>query len=398
MHCGRYWYGDPARRLTLVGITGTNGKTTTTALVRHLLNHEGTAGSIGTLGAFDGAGRPVQSTAGSLTTPGPIDLQATLAAMVDRGVRMVAMETSSHSLDQGRLDGLTFAAAVFTNLTRDHLDYHGTMDGLPRRQAQARWLPRPRRVRDRQRRRSGMAGAPARPTPAELRHRREAAQVRAADLVLDHAGSRFQLVTPQGSSPVRLAAAGRVQCVQRARRRRDGTEPRRAARRGLAADLTAAPQVPGRMERIVEKPLHRAPRLRPHARRAGTGAARASSAHPRTVDRGLRLRRRSRPGQATGHGADRGDALRPADRDIGQSPHRRSRRHHRRGGAGDGNGAPHQRYADRRAGDRRGARRRHRAATPCCSPARATRPTRSSGWRRWPFDEREIVRGMCWDA
>ena len=68
------------------------------------------------------------STAGSLTTPGPIDLQATLAAMVDRGVTHVAMETSSHSLDQRRLDGLTFAAGVFTNLTRDHLDYHGTME------------------------------------------------------------------------------------------------------------------------------------------------------------------------------------------------------------------------------------------------------------------------------
>ena len=67
------------------------------------------------------------STAGSLTTPGAIDLQATLSALRDRGTDVVAMETSSHSLDQGRLDGLTFAAAVYTNLTRDHLDYHGTM-------------------------------------------------------------------------------------------------------------------------------------------------------------------------------------------------------------------------------------------------------------------------------
>src|SRR5690606_24252624 len=85
-------------------------------------------GSIGTLGAFDGAGESVTSTAGSLTTPGPVDLQATLAALSARGVQTVAMETSSHSLDQGRLDGLTFTAGVFTNLTRDHLDYHGTMD------------------------------------------------------------------------------------------------------------------------------------------------------------------------------------------------------------------------------------------------------------------------------
>ncbi|HET8649191.1 MAG TPA: Mur ligase domain-containing protein, partial [Gemmatimonadales bacterium] len=75
----RTWYGDPGSRLTLAGVTGTNGKTTTTALIRHLLNGTGTAGSIGTLGAFDGSGNPVTSTAGSLTTPGPVDLQATLA-------------------------------------------------------------------------------------------------------------------------------------------------------------------------------------------------------------------------------------------------------------------------------------------------------------------------------
>ncbi len=125
---GSAWYGHPAQAVTLIGVTGTNGKTTTTGLIRHLFNQRETAGSIGTLGAFDGTGQPITSTAGSLTTPGPIDLQATLAAMVDRGVTHVAMETSSHSLDQRRLDGLTFAAGVFTNLTRDHLDYHGTME------------------------------------------------------------------------------------------------------------------------------------------------------------------------------------------------------------------------------------------------------------------------------
>ncbi|MBA3894277.1 MAG: UDP-N-acetylmuramoyl-L-alanyl-D-glutamate--2,6-diaminopimelate ligase, partial [Gemmatimonadales bacterium] len=125
---GAAWFGHPARRLTLVGVTGTNGKTTTTGLIGHLLNAGGSSGSIGTLGAFDGRGRQVDSTAGTLTTPGPIDLQATLAALLERGVDRVTMEASSHSLDQGRLDGLLFAAGVFTNLTRDHLDYHETME------------------------------------------------------------------------------------------------------------------------------------------------------------------------------------------------------------------------------------------------------------------------------
>ena len=72
--------------------------------------------------------KAVPSTAGSLTTPGPVDLQATLRGLVDRGVKWVAMEASSHALDQHRLDALSYVAGIFTNLTRDHLDYHGTMD------------------------------------------------------------------------------------------------------------------------------------------------------------------------------------------------------------------------------------------------------------------------------
>src|SRR5207253_8033420 len=78
---------------------------------------------------------PVPSEAGNLTTPGPIDLQATLAALVEGGASGAAMEVSSHSLDQGRVDGLEFRAALFTNLTRDHLDYHKTLDAYFRAKA-----------------------------------------------------------------------------------------------------------------------------------------------------------------------------------------------------------------------------------------------------------------------
>ncbi len=123
------WYGHPATLLELVGVTGTNGKTTTVTLARHVLQAALPMGSIGTLGAVAPDGASVASEAGNLTTPGPIDLQATLAALVAHGARGVAMEVSSHSLDQGRVDGLRFKVAVFTNLTRDHLDYHLSRPG-----------------------------------------------------------------------------------------------------------------------------------------------------------------------------------------------------------------------------------------------------------------------------
>jgi len=122
-------YGFPARQLQLVGVTGTNGKTTTVNMMRHLLDDPTSrSASIGTLGVLIGSeGTPCEG-GGGLTTPGPIELQRLFRALYDQGVRRIAMEVSSHSLDQGRVEGVFFDVATFTNLTRDHLDYHGTMD------------------------------------------------------------------------------------------------------------------------------------------------------------------------------------------------------------------------------------------------------------------------------
>jgi UDP-N-acetylmuramoyl-L-alanyl-D-glutamate--2,6-diaminopimelate ligase len=123
------YYNDPSRSLTCFMVTGTNGKTTTVGLLRHLFDRDDAhAASIGTLGVLVGSvGREFPSL-GELTTPGPVELQRVLRGLVDSGVRTVAIEGSSHALDQNRLDGIQFAAVVFTNLTRDHLDYHRTMD------------------------------------------------------------------------------------------------------------------------------------------------------------------------------------------------------------------------------------------------------------------------------
>ena len=123
------WYGHPASELRLVGITGTNGKTTSASMLRHLLTTDAApAASIGTLGVLIGSAGTVHPGGSGLTTPGPIELQKLLRELVDAGVNWVAMEASSHALDQHRLDGLQFSAALFTNFTRDHLDYHGSME------------------------------------------------------------------------------------------------------------------------------------------------------------------------------------------------------------------------------------------------------------------------------
>ena len=117
-------YGNPSRKMTVVGLTGTSGKTTTTYMVESGLRAGGrTAGLIGTVGIrVDGVDIP-----SALTTPEAPALQAMLAAMAERGVDTVVMEVSSHALSLGRVDGTGFAVGGFTNLSRDHLDFHPSM-------------------------------------------------------------------------------------------------------------------------------------------------------------------------------------------------------------------------------------------------------------------------------
>lgn len=119
------FYGFPSRDMTVIGVTGTNGKTTTSRVLAQLLRaHLGSCGVIGTLGAT------LEETVedATNTTPDALSLQRQLADWRDEGVAGAALEVSSHSLDQGRVNGMAFNTAIYTNLTHDHLDYHGDMD------------------------------------------------------------------------------------------------------------------------------------------------------------------------------------------------------------------------------------------------------------------------------
>ncbi|HEU4746964.1 MAG TPA: UDP-N-acetylmuramoyl-L-alanyl-D-glutamate--2,6-diaminopimelate ligase [Gemmatimonadaceae bacterium] len=246
-------YGNPAQQLNLIGVTGTNGKTTTTSILRHLMQGtSGLAASVGTLGVLLGSEGRVMPGGAGLTTPGPVELQRVLRALVEEGVRMVAMEVSSHSLDQRRIEGLEFRVALFTNLTRDHLDYHGTMESY--REAKARLLDylRP----------DGTAIVnadaeewsslkPAR--PALTFGVRRVADIRASDIRYTPGGSEWRLVTPGGEEAVRLPLIGDVN-VQNALAAAAAAFVLGVPPGEIAHRLGTVPQVPGRLEVISNEP------------------------------------------------------------------------------------------------------------------------------------------------
>lgn len=120
---GARFYGEPSAALQVIGVTGTNGKTSVTHYLAQALASDLACAVIGTIGV----GFPGETSPADLTTPDPVSLQQALAWLRDRGAGAVAMEVSSHALEQGRAAAVRFSHAVFTNLSRDHLDYHGDM-------------------------------------------------------------------------------------------------------------------------------------------------------------------------------------------------------------------------------------------------------------------------------
>jgi UDP-N-acetylmuramoyl-L-alanyl-D-glutamate--2,6-diaminopimelate ligase len=222
------FYGDPSAELRVVGVTGTNGKTTTAFLCKALLEATDPGSSCGLLGTVKSVIGGVERAAGR-TTPEAIDLQADFRAMLDGGDRSCAIEVSSHALALGRADAVHFAAAIFTNLTQDHLDFHEDMEDYF--QAKRRLFatdpgvsivnvgdPYGRRLAGEidgalitfAVERDGNAGDRGGEADGEAGDRDEpAADYRATDVRCDFGGCRFALHTPAGAREVALPLAGR---------------------------------------------------------------------------------------------------------------------------------------------------------------------------------------------
>jgi len=204
---GRF-YGEPSRALRLIGVTGTNGKTSVSQLLAQALDLLGErCGIIGTLGnGFHG-----ELTSGQHTTPDPIGVQAALADLHRGGARAVAMEVSSHGLEQGRVAALDFDVAVFTNLSRDHLDYHGTMEAYAAAKARLFAWPnlgcRVLNLDDAFGRQLAAETQPSRLIGYSLED--HGAYLYCRQARFDEQGVRAELVTPQGEGLLRSPLLGR---------------------------------------------------------------------------------------------------------------------------------------------------------------------------------------------
>ncbi|MCY2951176.1 MAG: UDP-N-acetylmuramoyl-L-alanyl-D-glutamate--2,6-diaminopimelate ligase [Planctomycetota bacterium] len=198
--------GEPSKAMQMLGITGTNGKTTTTYLIRHILaSVNRRCGVIGTVEIDDGQ----THREANMTTPGGIELAELLAAMRDNGCAVCAMEVSSHALDQGRVSSIQFAGAAFTNLTGDHLDYHKTMENYAAAKARLFESLAP----------TAAAIVNANDPWSERIAQDCSARVirfglgsqgdyRAKDIVSSPQGSRFTLIAPDGQAPVAMQLIG----------------------------------------------------------------------------------------------------------------------------------------------------------------------------------------------
>jgi len=285
---GRF-YGDPSRHLNLIGVTGTNGKTSVTQLVAQALDLLGQhCGIVGTLGTgFYGA---LES--GLHTTPNPIAVQATLADLKKAGAKAVAMEVSSHGLDQGRVTALAFDVAVMTNLSRDHLDYHGTMQAYGEAKAKLfTWNDLKCRV-------VNLDDEFGRQLAADKRESRlitysledASAYLYCREAQFDDEGVRATLVTPQGGASLAQHLARSLQPEQRAGRGRCLAGA--GLRAGRNPQRVAETRRPGRTHAAPRRRYSAAGRgrLRPHPGCAGKSLDGPASSRQRPFAVPVRLR------------------------------------------------------------------------------------------------------------
>jgi len=246
------FYDHPSQRIQLVGVTGTNGKPTVSFMLREILAAEGrTPGLIGTV-RYEVGGRVIPATR---TTPEAPDIQFMLDQMVRSGCRSAVMEASSHALHQKRVWGTDFDVGVFTNLTRDHLDYHGDMAsyfaakmelfrGLGTMSKRACAVVNIDDAWGMQ-----LANTPGLCAGLLTYGMHDAAQVRAEDIELDAHGTRFTAVTPWGTTDAHLRVLGRHNVSNAlaaiAAAGALGIAPERSA-----AVLAGMPPVPGRLEPV----------------------------------------------------------------------------------------------------------------------------------------------------
>jgi UDP-N-acetylmuramoyl-L-alanyl-D-glutamate--2,6-diaminopimelate ligase len=245
------FYGSPSHRLVVIGVTGTNGKTTCTQLLAQALDASpGRCAVIGTLGY----GYPGALNESLHTTPDAITLQRLLSEYAAAGARYISMEVSSHALEQGRVNAVAFDVAVFTNLTRDHLDYHGDMHAYGASKARLFDMPGLRHAvinaDDALGRELIARVSPRIPT---LSYGLANGEIRAEDLELTHDGMRLTVVTPQGRVALESSLFGRFNAANLlavfATLVALGFDLAEAAAR-----LRHAHPVPGRVERFGHRP------------------------------------------------------------------------------------------------------------------------------------------------
>jgi UDP-N-acetylmuramoyl-L-alanyl-D-glutamate--2,6-diaminopimelate ligase len=252
------WHGHPARRMIMIGVTGTDGKTTTSALLHHILEKEGlSAGLVTSVGARIGAKQV--DTGFHVTTPDPIELQAFLAQMAAAGITHAVIETTSHGLAQHRVASCEFDLGILTNVTHEHLDYHGSY---------AAYLEAKSRLF------AGLARSAAKPSPIERRailNRDDSsfeamraaasvpvvaygedlrAEVRAEAASVSRDGISFVLLGPGYGQAVRTSLRGAYNLGNCLAAAAAAVEGLRLAPSTVAEALASFPGVPGRMEQV----------------------------------------------------------------------------------------------------------------------------------------------------